>query len=373
MADDFRQIEPGILRCPDPDVPGGYRYCIEDRILRELGEPDHNSQPIGLQKYPHLLDSDGVLQPFIEVVYSQKEHERWSRMFTNVEKASVGRTTKDVVDGLAWIRALGGVERIPALKTISDNIEKVSGFKFVPALGLVSSDNFFKMLMDGKFPVTLSLRREEEIGYTSFPDIFHDIVGHVPMFLNKDFCDFARKIGAMGTAFAGQSAPQAMVAKIYWYTIEFGLKVTRFGDTNDTISYKNLQVYGAGIASSAIEMQISVEADRTTGDRIINRLPFDLERLLLSHYEYEKPQELYFVIESYSQLAELFAIDLKTYIEDILEKLCRGEKTLIPQGILLPGEDARVIPPNRPAKKWAVAEFHSKLYTPDREFSRIAE
>ena len=102
------------------------------------------------------------------------------------------------------------------------------------------------------------------------------------------------------------------------------------------------------IASSVSETQISVEAARTTGDRKINRLPFGLERLLCSHYEYEKPQELYFVIESYRHLAALFTIDLGAFIMHVLDQLRRGEKTMIPQGTLLPGEDAILIPPNPP-------------------------
>src|SRR5262249_20656423 len=148
-----------------------------------------------------------------------------------------GRAAADVTHGLAWIRGLGGTDKIPLLKVMSDDIEKVSGFRLVPALGLVSNNDFFRMLMEGEFPVTLSLRREEEFGYTPFPDIFHDLVGHAPMFLNEDFCDFVRKIGALGLHFAGQSKPQGMVSKIYWYTIEFGLKATRIRHHGAKTSY----------------------------------------------------------------------------------------------------------------------------------------
>ena len=348
MASDFQETEPGVFRRPDRSVPGGYRYRIEGAALRELGEPDANDQPIGLQKYPRLVDDDGALQSFVEVTYSPAEDDRWRRMFADIEKTAPGRAAEDIIDGLAWLRRLGGAEKVPVLRTMSDDIEAVSGFRLVPALGLVSNDRFFKMLMEGKFPVTLSLRREEEFGYTPFPDIFHDLVGHAPMFLNHDFCDFVRKIGALGLHFAGQPKSQSMVSKIFWYTIEFGLKATKYTGPDGNDAYKDVRVYGAGIASSVSETQISVEAARTTGDRKINRLPFGLERLLCSHYEYEKPQELYFVIESYRHLAALFTIDLGAFIMHVLDQLRRGEKTMIPQGTLLPGEDACCIPPNPP-------------------------
>jgi phenylalanine-4-hydroxylase len=347
---EFVEVEPGIARCADPTVPGGYCYRIEGRVLRELGEPGADDQPSGLQKYPDLVDDKSILQPFVEIIYSPEEHDRWRRMFADIERTAPGRTVSDVMKGFDWIRRLGGMKKIPSLQAMSDDMETISGFKLVPALGLVSNDSFFRMLMEGEFPITLSLRREEEYAYTPFPDIFHDLVGHAPMFLNKDFCEFVRKIGELGLSFAGQPKPQSMVSKIYWYTIEFGLKGERYRSLGERIAYRDLQVYGAGIASSVAETQISVEAEITTGDRKINRLPFDLERLLLSHYDYDNPQELYFVIDSYHQLAELFAMDLGAFIQNILAQVKRGEKTMIPQGVLRPGEEALVIPPNPPVR-----------------------
>jgi phenylalanine-4-hydroxylase len=54
------------------------------------------------------------------------------------------------------------------------------------------------------------------------------------------------------------------LARLYWYTVEFGLM-------QDT---EGLRIYGAGIVSSATESVFAIE------DPSPNRLGFDLERVM---------------------------------------------------------------------------------------------
>ncbi|MBV8061404.1 MAG: hypothetical protein JO126_00500 [Alphaproteobacteria bacterium] len=341
MGHIFTEVEEGVFRAPDADAPGGYRYRITNTKLRALGEPDENSLPVGLAKYPDIIDDCHVLLPHVEIVYDESDHVRWCHLFHDMEKTVPGRVAQEVADGFAWIRKIGGAERIPTLEMMNKDITAVSGFKLVQVMGLVPHNEFFKLLMDGKFPVTLSIRRENEFSYTSFPDIFHDLAGHAPMFLNEIFCDFVRKIGALGWKFRGDSKLQGAVSKIYWYTIEFGLKRAAPEQKQSCIAY------GAGIVSSVAETQDSVESEyaadfdeqgnRSGGKRAINRLPFDLRRVLHSHYDYAQPQELYFVIDDYVQLSGLFDGDL----EDVIRTETRAGGT-VPQGTLLPTD--KVIP-----------------------------
>jgi len=75
--------------------------------------------------------------------------------------------------------------------------------------------------------------------------------------------------------------------------VEFGLIQQKDG----------LRIYGAGIASSRTESVFSLE------DPSPNRIGFDLERVMRTHYRIDDFQESYFVIDSLAQLLELATID----------------------------------------------------------------
>lgn len=332
-----------VRKTADPRVPGGYRYTITSEELRWFGEPDkeRDSLPCALFKEDYrdargnsvLVDDDHVLYPWVEVDYSRDDQDRWRRMFAKIEELAPAHDVGDVVKGFRWIRDLGGANKIPALHEMNPDIKKASGFELVPVMGLLSADRFFKLLMEDKFPVTLSVRRAFEENYTPFPDIFHDLAGHGTMFLNDRFSRFVRRIGELGWAFRDRKPLQDMVALLYWYTIEFGLK----RETNAS-GRQELRVYGAGIISSAGETSASVTGAVTPdkGRRGIHRLPFDLKRVLLSHYEYERSQELYFVIDDYEQLTELFDDGhLARVIAKLDADLAAGREQKIPQGRLL--------------------------------------
>ena len=76
------------------------------------------------------------------------------------------------------------------------------------------------------------------------------------------------------------------LARLYWYTVEFGLLDTPQG----------LRIYGAGIVSSAAESVFALEAPDP------NRLGFELERVMRTPYRIDDFQQVYFVIRSLEQL-----------------------------------------------------------------------
>ncbi len=75
------------------------------------------------------------------------------------------------------------------------------------------------------------------------------------------------------------------IARLYWFTVEFGLIRTRAG----------LRIYGSGIVSSKGESVFCLESKRP------NRLAFDLMRIMQSYYDYDDFQKTYFVIDNYEQ------------------------------------------------------------------------
>ena len=77
-----------------------------------------------------------------------------------------------------------------------------------------------------------------------------------------------------------------MLARLYWYTIEFGLVQTPSG----------VRAYGAGLLSSGGELAYCVDDPKP------RRRPFELERILRTEYRIDRYQDTYFVLESFAQL-----------------------------------------------------------------------
>ena len=158
--------------------------------------------------------------------------------------------------------------------------------------GLIPDEAFFTHLAGRRFPVTVWLRRPEEFDYIVEPDVFHDFFGHVPLLFDRTYADHLHEYGKGGLKAMRLDAVK-MLARLYWYTIEFGLVRTAAG----------VRAYGAGLLSSGGELAWCIENPAP------QRLPFDLERMLRTDYRIDRFQTTYFVIESFAQLMRETAPD----------------------------------------------------------------
>jgi len=150
---------------------------------------------------------------------------------------------------------------------------------------LVPDEVFFNHLANRRFPAGAFIRPEEEMDYLEEPDIFHDIFGHVPLLANPVYSDFMHAYGKGGQrAISLGKLPN--LARLYWYTVEFGLIRTGAG----------LRIFGAGIMSSTTESVFALENSSP------NRIIFELERVMRTKYLIDDFQQTYFVIESFEKL-----------------------------------------------------------------------
>jgi len=125
-------------------------------------------------------------------------------------------------------------------------------------------------------------------------DIFHDIFGHVPLLTHSVFADYMQAYGKGGLRSLEYDTLKNL-ARLYWYTVEFGLIQTPEG----------LRHYGAGIVSSFGEAQYSLE------DKSPHHIEFDLMRIMKTNYKIDDYQDCYFVINSFDQLFESTQISFK--------------------------------------------------------------
>lgn len=217
--------------------------------------------------------------------YSAQEHDRWDRLFARQKEVLKGRAYKEFLTAMDRLEL--SKQGIPDMDRLSDQLEQLTGWRVVPVADLVPDPVFFDHLANRRFPAGAFIRPEAEFDYLQEPDIFHDIFGHVPMLADPVFAEFMEAYGKGGLR-AMQRQQLHHLARLYWYTVEFGLIQTGDG----------LRIYGAGILSSPHESIFCLE------DPSPNRIGFDLERIMRTRYIIDDFQQSYFAIDSFEQLLE---------------------------------------------------------------------
>lgn len=217
--------------------------------------------------------------------YTAEDHAVWRTLFARQAGLLPGRACPEFLDGLKGLGVAS--DGVPDFERLSDVLERATGWRIVCVPGLVPDEIFFGHLARRRFPVTWWIRRADQLDYIQEPDAFHDIYGHVPLLMNPVFADYMQAYGEGGLKAAGLNALHRL-ARLYWYTVEFGLIETADGP----------RIYGAGILSSKGESVFCLDSAAP------NRVRFDLLRLMRTRYRIDTYQKTYFVIRSFEELFE---------------------------------------------------------------------
>jgi phenylalanine-4-hydroxylase len=218
--------------------------------------------------------------------YSSDEHAIWAALYRRQIDLIERYAAPEV---LAGVRALGAsASQIPRFEDANRVLKSTTGWRIVAVPGLIPEETFFDHLAQLRFPITVWIRRREELDYLVEPDVFHDFFGHVPLLTNPVFGRFMQAYGKAGPKALATPGGLRMLARLYWYMVEFGLIRTGAG----------LRAYGAGILSSKGETVYSIESPEP------QRLDFDLLRVMRTDYRIDDFQRTYFVLDSFEQLFE---------------------------------------------------------------------
>ena len=215
--------------------------------------------------------------------YSDAEHARWTALYERQMELLPGRACDAFMQGLDRLDLHG--EGIPDFKRLNEGLSALTGWTIVAVSGLVPDAVFFDHLANRRFPSGNFIRRQDQFDYISEPDVFHDVFGHVPLLADPVFGDYMQAYGKGGLRALGLHNLDAL-ARLYWYSVEFGLIATPDG----------LRIYGAGILSSPGESCFALDSAKP------NRIGFDLTRIMRTLYKIDDFQETYFVIDSFDQL-----------------------------------------------------------------------
>jgi phenylalanine-4-hydroxylase len=242
--------------------------------------------------------------------YTAVEHATWKTLFERQTQLLPGRACDAFVKGMRDLPI--GADEIPDFGQLSEVLMPRTGWQVVAVPGLVPDEVFFEHLANRRFPAGQFIRKPHELDYLEEPDVFHDVFGHVPMLMNPAMADFIQAYGVGGLR-AQKLGKLMNLARVYWYTVEFGLVKQADG----------LRIYGAGIASSHSESIFALD------DASANRIAFDLPRVMQTDYRIDDFQESYFVINSLNDLLDLAEIDFAPLYAQIA-----GKPTIAPGQLL---------------------------------------
>ncbi|MFI4890772.1 MAG: phenylalanine 4-monooxygenase [Steroidobacterales bacterium] len=217
--------------------------------------------------------------------YTPDEHALWDRLYARQIALLPGRVAAPFLEGLKVLQL--SRSGIPDFEELSVRLKKATGWSVVAVPGLVPDEVFYEHLANRRFVAARFLRTPAQSEYLQEPDVFHDVFGHVPLLSNPVFADYMQAYGQGGLRAMHLGAIHRL-ARLYWYTVEFGL--VRDGGA--------LRLYGAGIVSSYGESIYALEDPKP------NRLGFDLRRVMRTKYRIDDYQDNYFVIDSFEDLLQ---------------------------------------------------------------------
>ncbi|MEV0969531.1 phenylalanine 4-monooxygenase [Microtetraspora glauca] len=222
-------------------------------------------------------------EPIPHAEYTDEEHQVWalvSRELAVKHQVYAIREFLDAAERLGLPK-----DRIPQLQEVSDLLEPLTGFRYLPAAGLVPLREFYGVLADGFFHSTQYIRHHSVPFYTPEPDIIHEVIGHANTLASSRFAELYRVAGRAARRVETEDALQ-FISKVFWFTLEFGV-MREAGE---------LKAYGAGILSSYGE----IEEFRGMDIR-----PLDIKAMGTTEYDITKYQDVLFEASSFDQLEDV--------------------------------------------------------------------
>ena len=181
---------------------------------------------------------------------------------------------------------------MPQLADVSTRLQRLTGWRFHAAPGLVPVREFYGSLADRRFFSTQYVRHPSVPLYTPEPDVIHELIGHANALADPRFADLYAAAGAAGRR--SDDAELARFSRVFWFTIEFGV-VREHGE---------LKAYGAGLLSSFGELNVFRDAEIR---------PWDIEAMAGTDYDIAVYQPVLFEAPSFDAMVA----DLTTWFAAI--------------------------------------------------------
>jgi phenylalanine-4-hydroxylase len=238
-------------------------------------------------------------EPIPEAEYTAAEHEVWRVVSRELDVKHRKYALREYLDGKERLDL--PVDRVPQLEEVSARLEPLTGFRYLPAAGLVPLREFYGTLADSRFHSTQYIRHHTVPLYTPEPDVVHEVIGHANALANDRFAALYRVAGQAARRVESMEALE-FVSKIFWFTMEFGVMAEN-GEP---------KAYGAGILSSYGEIEEF---------RAMDIRPLDIAAMGATTYDITKYQDVLFQAASMNQLEDVVGDFWATCDDDTIARL----------------------------------------------------
>ena len=293
-------------------------------------------------KYDHLFNNrfpntyggiqifgknDSYLKPQDYNNVTNLENKIWQDLYINLDSLLDQYVSREYLLGMRTLPI--PIDRFPEFDVISPLLENATDWQLTPVAGFLTEELFFDLNANRKFPVTDIIRKsprfdekyigvniQNDEGYVPEPDIFHDIQGHVPFLMNRDYANYMHDVGVLGHKILKDErglGPELVAHNLKrlqnfaWWTYEFGL-IKNYGETDQFRRKKNdidYEIYGAGIISSYDETLNIVECAK--GNSSYSKfISFDIEEIAMTRFDTSNIQNRYYVINSMNDMYQAF-------------------------------------------------------------------
>ena len=293
-------------------------------------------------KYDHLFNNrfpntyggiqifgknDSYLKPQDYNNVTNLENKIWQDLYINLDSLLDQYVSREYLLGMRTLPI--PIDRFPEFDVISPLLENATDWQLTPVAGFLTEELFFDLNANRKFPVTDIIRKsprfdekykginiQNDQGYVPEPDIFHDIQGHVPFLINRDYANYLHDVGVLGDKILKdeRGLGHELVAhnlkrlqNFAWWTYEFGL-IKNSGETDQFRRNKNdidYEIYGAGIISSYDETSNIIECAK--GNSSFSKfISFDIEEIIMTRFDYSNIQNRYYIINTMNDMYQAF-------------------------------------------------------------------
>ncbi|HTY72579.1 MAG TPA: phenylalanine 4-monooxygenase [Actinomycetes bacterium] len=240
--------------------------------------------------------------PIPHAEYTDEEHEVWRVACAHLHELHETLACREYLEGKAALRL--PEDHVPQLDEVSDLLQPLTGFRYVPAAGLVPLLVFYGSLADRVFHSTQYIRHHSVPLYTPEPDVVHEVVGHANCLASPRFAALYQVAGEAARRVESAEALE-FVSKVFWFSLEFG--VLREPD--------GVKTYGAGLLSSYGEIQEF---------RAAHLRPLEVARMGVQTYDITHYQPVLFCADSFAHVEDVVGGFFAGVDDDAVARLQRA-------------------------------------------------
>ncbi len=240
-------------------------------------------------------------QPSPAIDYTEEEQEVWRTVCRDLAPKHERYAVAEYREALERVDL--PADHVPNLDEVSARLEPITGWRYVPAAGLVPLDEFYGALADRVFHSTQYVRHPAVPLYTPEPDIIHEVIGHGHLLATPTFGELHRLAGIAARRLRDIDNLR-FLSKVFWFSLEFGV-VVEDGE---------VRAYGAGILSSYGEI------DEFRG---MEHRSLDLVDMGTAEYDITAYQPVLYRAESVDEVVDVIGGFFTTCTDESIAALAR--------------------------------------------------